>query len=462
MKRIFLFGLLFVVNLFTACVNDHEEDYDEMLPNSNSVIIEGPNLTVQQAMNNLSFVWRNIGTDAYAHSVNSVDLLCVSDFSGGNDEVQISTTDIEEGDIPLAYVVNFTNEKGFAILGANVDMPPVLVLGDKGNFSMENYREFLQGVENPVISPNSIEFSEKNFTPDELQYRLVTSAIISSVVRSSLGDVVIGGGAIAGVDTVMMLKCWPLVRTKWNQNSPYNYYAPIDSNTGKKSYAGCVPVAAAQTLAALAYHNNLRPTNTVISFNYDVDWSGIVSEIIAGRTGYTTTSTNALMVASFIRAIGEYVQANYSSDGTGAPSANVVSLFSTLGLKNARLTNGFVKNDAFDMIVEKQLSMYLEAWGENASNKTIGHAFVLDGWLRLGYGILRTPVGGGQSEQVRTKFDLVHCNFGYSGDADGYYLPGAFDLSETEFDKFADMYDDAGYSISYNFHTNFKEITFNL
>ena len=97
--------------------------------------------------------------------------------------------------------------------------------------------------------------------------------------------------------------------------------------------------------------------------NYDVDWSGIVSEIIAGRTGYTTTSTNALMVASFIRAIGEYVQANYSSDGTGAPSANVVSLFSTLGLKNARLTNGFVKNDAFDMIVEKQLPMYLEAWG---------------------------------------------------------------------------------------------------
>lgn len=77
MKRIFLFGLLFVVNLFTACVNDHEEDYDEMLPNSNSVIIEGPNLTVQQAMNNLSFVWRNIGTDAYAHSVNSVDLCCV-------------------------------------------------------------------------------------------------------------------------------------------------------------------------------------------------------------------------------------------------------------------------------------------------------------------------------------------------------------------------------------------------
>ena len=95
-------------------------------------------------------------------------------------------------------------------------------------------------------------------------------------------------------------------------------------------------------------------------------------------------------------------------------------------------------------------------------NNQGGHAFVLDGWLRLGYGILRTPVGGGQSEQVRTKFDLVHCNFGYSGDADGYYLPGAFDLSETEFDKFADMYDDAGYSISYNFHTNFKEITFNL
>ena len=454
MKRICLFILLgLFTNILTSCSNDplYTEDFSNNSDKLSGDVVEGRNLTLQQAMNNLNFIARNIDGKG-PRRVESVDLLQVSDYSKSG-LTTMSSSDAEGEVNQLAYVVNFANNDGYAILGADAEMPPVLALVEEGSFSTEDYLSFLQGSARNLLP----ESSEQQYDLQRLQYMMVTSAIVSAAASLPGGTVV---PIVTGRDTTVVLKCWPLVKTKWNQNNPYNYYAPIDPKTSTKSYAGCVPTAAAQTLASLAYHQNFRPT-AVISNTYTVDWEGIAQEIFEGRTKYSSATTNALKVASLIRAIGEYLDAEYSAAGTSAHTSDVVGLFSHLGLKDATYKT-FSADDAFDMIVRKQLPLLTRATGESTISGEVlsGHAFVLDGWLRLEYTYDRIPVGR-PAQQCRNSLNLVHCNFGYSGRMDGYYVPGAFDLSHAKFDEYEDEGDSSKLPISINYHLSVSDIIFN-
>lgn len=449
MKRICLFILLgLFTNILTSCSNDplYTEDFSNNSDKLSGDVVEGRNLTLQQAMNNLNFIARNIDGKG-PRRVESVDLLQVSDFSKSG-LTTMSSSDTEGEMSQLAYVVNFADNDGYAILGADAEIPPVLVLGDSGSFSTQDYLSFLQ---KKTIKGTKQTVSSGQMDPKKLQYMMVTSAILSSSRPENLP----GGVTIKlGRDTSVLLKCYPLVKTKWEQGSPYNYYSP-QTNTGGKYLAGCIPIAAAQILASMAYHQNLRPTVT-ISNNYTVDWEAIADEMYAGVVRYNSTTTSALKIASFIRAIGDYVDADYSLSGTSAYAAKLESLFAYLGFGNATL-DWFDKDDAFDMIVRQQLPLYVGAQ-DVLTNE--GHAFILDGWLRLEYTFDRIPIGG-SSKRSRYNFDLVHCNFGYDGMGDGYYTPGAFDLSRDNNVEEKEDNDLPWYGEDTNYNVDVYQITFN-
>lgn len=83
MKRICLFILLgLFTNILTSCSNDplYTEDFSNNSDKLSGDVVEGRNLTLQQAMNNLNFIARNIDGKG-PRRVESVDLLQVSDFS---------------------------------------------------------------------------------------------------------------------------------------------------------------------------------------------------------------------------------------------------------------------------------------------------------------------------------------------------------------------------------------------
>jgi len=435
MKKSYLMLLLVAMFALVACnYNESEVVVDTTQTNENAIIDGKVSLT--RAISNADFVFRN--TEEHGNKTRKIKSVDVLKRANANSRVT-RTSSLDEQDA-LAYVVNYDNNEGFAILAATTKLPPVISIGDEGNFNTEGFVNFIQN--------NGATRSEEEIHPaQEVQYAVISNSLL--LQSAGYGDLL-----LRGVDTTMILKCLPLVKTKWSQDPPYNYYSPFLPNSSTtKSAAGCVPVAGAQTLASLCYHHNWRPT-VQLSDEYYMDWY-IINRIIFNdiiEFLYHDNSTNALAVASFIRAVGEDVNASYGTD-TSAHLSDLENTYEKLGMLSVRYGNEgtflpVTREKIFDMIISENYPVTTLAQRETRGT-TKGHAFVLDGWLRLEYSLISfnnivvSPgVMDALEDNLQRSLDLVHVNFGWGGSCDGYYLPDAFDLNADKYREYAEDDDD--------------------
>ena len=400
-------------------------------------IVEGE-IPFNKAIANAEFVFKNLeGFEYKDREIQSVDVLSKSDLQ------DVTRSDSSRGidDEPLAYVINYKDDGGFVILAADAKLTPVICIGDEGNFSTHDFVEFTRNssATRSCISGNSAK---------DIQYALINNSLLLPAIDGV-------NSLIAGSDTTVLFKCLPLVPTKWGQRDPYNYYAPLDNSSNKRCLAGCVPVAGAQTLAALCYHHNWRP-EVQISENYSVDWYSINRMINADIYKFVSQdySSYALNAASLIRAVGEDIGAHYTDSLTTAYTSNLVGTYKRFGMSSAKYGNAgstskdvVTNDDIFNKIVVDNYPVTVQAL--NGITGGDGHAFVLDGWLRLEYSVLSLLPndnneglqGWNKIDNVQYNFDLVHVNFGWNGNYDGYFLLGAFDLTEDVYHEYAEEND---------------------
>ena len=122
----------------------------------------------------------------------------------------------------LYFAVNTSS--GFVLVGADERLPEVLGYGDNGAFDPKN------------ISP-AMRFWLQCYE-EELSY---SEAVLQSEGRSySASGPTTKRSAISPVA--------PLLTCKWNQNAPYNNYAPAYNETGGRCVTGCVATAMAQIM----------------------------------------------------------------------------------------------------------------------------------------------------------------------------------------------------------------------
>ena len=442
MKKFSYFCLTLVLMLSYACVKEEAvttTQQPEYIVNNDGVELAESSLTVEQALKNMDFVQRNI-EDSYRRKreIKNIDLLSTSDVRGNTVTRSSGDATAEQ---PLAYVVNFEDNGGYAILAADTQLPPVIMIGDEGNFSTEKYLEFLQ--------QNTTRSGAEITDVEDMQYTMITNSIVFPPVMPQAPK--------NPRDTAVMVRCLPLVPTKWGQGSPYNYYAPLID--GERALAGCVPVACAQTLASLSYHHNFTPS-VEISPEYPVNWSMINAAISNKTFKYNSndTSNSALNVASLIRAIGARFNATYGVSETSSYTSLFEDELIRLGCSQADYlpTNSVSTNDLFDMIVDKNYPVTSRA---NDVNGGGGHSFILDGWLRLEY--TGDVINGLNINNQRFQFDLVHVNFGWSGKSDGYYIPTSFNITEDEYRKYIENTDISVY-YNYDFSSNINYIIYEL
>lgn len=113
----------------------------------------------------------------------------------------------------------------------------------------------------------------------------------------------------------------PFIDTDWDQGTPYNSYAPIDPETGRRSVTGCVATAMAQVIDYYEYPSNIRfydyfdytSTYTDPEIYIEAEPASIDS---IDYNGAGTTPTND-MIARLMKACGVSVQMNYSSEASG-------------------------------------------------------------------------------------------------------------------------------------------------
>lgn len=201
----------------------------------------------------------------------------------------------------------------------------------------------------------------------------------------------------------------PLLKTTWNQDAPYNKYAP--SIGGEQCVTGCVATAMAQVMNHYQWPQSEVPeisyswrNQTLTSPATTLDWNNMLASYVGE---YTDAQADA--VARLMQLAGYSVNMNYELSaygGSGAPTHTVRNAFvNTFGYDVAAdmLYRDYYSPEDWLQLIYNELKtsgpVYYDGQGDEG-----GHAFVCDGYD-----------GNGS----------FHFNWGWSGYCDGYFLLSA-------------------------------------
>ena len=284
------------------------------------------------------------------------------------------------------FIYNIGNQ-GFVIVSNNTILPPILAYSDQGNFpnlddAPDNFRSWIAHYE------EMIDFALANHLSPEADIQLQWDEAEKGVFSK-------------GEKSVS-----PLISTQWNQDCYYNEYCP---STGGgwwggpcgHAYAGCVACAMAQVMKYWNY-----PETGFGSHSYNHSQYGQQSANFAATTYHWTQMPVEIWshndaVATLMYHCGVSVDMNYSPSGSGAQSQDVEtamrSYFGYCGAKFRQKSN--YQDDAWIAMLKTELDQSHPIYYSGANGDS-GHAFVCDGY---------------------DSNDLMHFNFGWSGEGDAFY-----------------------------------------
>lgn len=313
-----------------------------------------------------------------------------------------------EGADTLLYIVNFEDD-GYALLAADDRLEEgVIALVDKGNITAE---EFVASATATTPVP------EMGDLPD---FSIPLHRLIMRYVEN-IEDEKDVGTPVFYTPWYPEVLCQPLMKTKWNQKTPYNKYCPVEN--GKNCVAGCVAIALAQIAA---YNRMVHGVGPDVLHEFPLDWEGILKYVSDPDPYRTDPSPAALLVY----AMGREVDMDYGLEKSSAENKKAARALPWLGYRGVTNTRYHVEIIE-EMLLERRLPVYISGLGEHTTGKNAGHAWVIDGYYRY----RRDKTSDDPSKCVSyTVFDtyyteLVHCNFGWGGFCNGYYISNIFDLT---------------------------------
>ena len=279
-------------------------------------------------------------------------------------------------------------ESGFVIVSADDRFRPIVGYSDEGPFATENPSPELMFYLDKIIeartSRNAVSIDR---TAEEWQSVATTGKLLSR-----------NGGR--GVDYICT--------TKWNQDSPYNLYAPEASGgSGGRCYAGCVATAMSQVMKRWNHPLQGTGSHSYYCYGYGTQSANFGAttyqwDLMPDRLG-GASQEEIEAVALFMYHCGVSVDMNFSPSGSGANSWDVpyairhyFSYTNQCSLKSRdeySLTN-------WQNMLKDQFDIGWPVYYSGFSNDG-GHAFVCDGY---------------------DDNDLFHFNWGWGGSSDGWFV----------------------------------------
>lgn len=236
-------------------------------------------------------------------------------------ERSVSRSAVDDADAPRAYVVNFDNGAGFAILAddarlptnifaysesgtldATTDNPGVLLFLEEAEYYLANAP--LRIIETPHVPLNYT--PNTSVTPSNWG---VTSSAIYNWYHPRPGSIEVG-------------RKNPLLSINWGQSYPYNSATPVINGT--QCPTGCVATAAVQIMSYYRWPQSV----SVNGQNWGVNWStALGGDIIGANIHY------------LMRAVGNGVGMSYAPSESGAQSADVPSMLRSYGYSTSNLAS---------------------------------------------------------------------------------------------------------------------------
>ena len=368
---------------------------------------------------------------------------------------------------PLAYIVNFDDDEGFAVLGATTKVAPIIAVTEKGNLdplSLELLDSPIHDAEinpdddddtvededddvvMPMMNADSVYYSieddeyysdinldvSKELTADLLKNAMCSERISYDDSSHPQSETVVtyGNSSDFGSGVALYAEKSPLLKTNWGQYPPYNYYCKRISR--KSAWVGCSVVALGLILTC-----NEFPDTLVINGNA-VDWTNMKSyPYIKMLSDYDQEYVKQLLASIFYN-VNRVAMADY----TMVTPRQIEKRMVNLGYANVVRH----KSRKFDSNLLQKVSDMLEA------NKPVfiscvpaklskAHSWVIDG------------------AKYKNGNYLIHMNFGWEGVSNGYYT---IDSLNPEYAAEYDGNHTGNDELDYSYTSNFRLITYNL
>lgn len=229
-----------------------------------------------------------------------------------------------------------------------------------------------------------------------------------------------------------------ILTTKWGQGNPYN--AGIAAAKGDNYLTGCGATAVAQVMAFHEYPKVCSDTiknelnskwSAASSWNGIYDWNAIKEY----ENGYYLSSAGKMMLGAFMYQVAEGVQSSYGTSATSTYTSNYPPFLQSVGYSTDSIQGysfesiyNSINNDCPVVITgaaKKHIGEHRFLWWtwETDDGYSEGHAWVVDGYCNMR--CTATNINDSNDVQTFTS-NYVHCNLGWSGLDNGYYLDGVF------------------------------------
>lgn len=340
--------------------------------------------------------------------------------------------------LPLCYIINFEDSLGFAIAAADHRLPPVLCVIERGNLDVDNF--------NISINPGMAAMLSRIDTQCRMLLGLPINDSEGNTFTSSYYRQFINLGNGINFDPDSCNVYWSLSQTyspvgtqvgcTWDQGDPFNKMCPLDS--GVRSDVGCTPVAVGQIMF---YHKK----NTTYNGTF-YNWN-LMKYITSTSTDTTSYPYNVAWakVQNLLVDLGDdyNLDAEYSSHGTPASDFFAPRTFEHFGYQsggiNTSLSSSSYNTIASDIAsgypvlsIGYRVSKRIYSSGVQVDSTMSGHTWVIDQTMRTLWRMW--VVHKRTNELVYGTYvykDMVHCNWGWDGDHNGFFLWNVFDLYDS-------------------------------
>lgn len=322
----------------------------------------------------------------------------------------------------LFYIVNFANKQGFVIAASDDRETPVFAYVEEGNYEEDDtlnngYEAFIDA----LIDEESHKRTGKVYFQEDVGNDLVNE----------------GGGGNTYYRPDKFEVMYPLLKTKWDQTS-YSAHCP-------NYITGCVVTAIAQICSFLKSPNHVAWGYNGVGNQCDIDWDNIVNEC-SFYNGYLVSPDLSDQVANLMRFWGLAFDADYDDGGTSVDSDYAISKMRDFGYN----VTGLNEYDAVNVINDLKQGnriIYMRGNGRYYHVGLIfrkyvdGHGWVVDGYI----------------DTIKNNIETLylHCNWGWGGYHNGYFLADVFNAEESPY------YDDNANPVtrSANFQYRLKTAT---
>ncbi len=302
----------------------------------------------------------------------------------------------------MAYVVDFSNGGGFAIVAADNRMAnPVLACVEQGSYEecMDNdgLQFFMEQAEEYIMQNAELfEYYKDSVNADSLFFDLDATATRATYRGTYF------------IDYGYFDSYGPLLKTAWRQGAPYNQECPKKCSKYEPK-TGCVPLAFAQVLAYWKY-----PTH--ISNTY-MDWNLMLDNGKKTHDDKALNNSATKAISKLCRLLGKAFDSEYECGSTGTNTKDAWKKVASWGFKSDW-------DDYSYSYVKKHIVAGRPVVTRARRSLTKSHAWVTDG-CRRGYQKKMAYVMSGSSfsESLVKEYNLyyLHHNWGWGGNGNGYF-----------------------------------------